>query len=100
MSPVSEAIQPRTRYVRNLMLAKLTEDAPDFEGLVEEAWPSPAHVKNPFLFYGAKNLWQLVKNMVAIVRAVTHFLPSHRIHTFMVSEYFIKTNPQETSNKP
>lgn len=91
MSPVSEEIQPRTRYVRNLVIEALTPGAPPFEGIVEEAWPSKKHVSNPFLFYGATSLWQLARNMCRIMKAVTSFLDLSRIRTTMMSEYFIKT---------
>jgi hypothetical protein len=91
MSPVSEEIQPRTRYVRNLVLEALTPGAPPFEGIVEECWPSPGYVTNPFLFYGARNVWQLARNMIRILRAVTSFLDLRRIRAVMMSEYFIKT---------
>lgn len=91
MSPVSEEIQPRTRYVRNLVIESITPDAPPFAGIVEEAWPSKKHVSNPFLFYGAKNIWQLARNMFRILRAVKSFLDLHTIRTTMMSEYFIRT---------
>jgi hypothetical protein len=91
MSPVSEEIQPRTRYVRNVVTMPLTPGAPPFEGIVEEAWPSKRHVTNPFLFYGARNAWELVRNIVRILRAVTAFLDLRRIRTTMMSEYFLKT---------
>ncbi len=91
MSPVSEAIQPRTRYVRNLVVRSLSPDAPPFEGIVEEAWPSSRHVSNPFLFFGAGNPIQLAVNMGRILGAVTSFLDLHRIRTTMMGEYFMKT---------
>ncbi|MBN2159040.1 MAG: hypothetical protein JW807_06565 [Spirochaetes bacterium] len=91
MSPVSEEIQPRTRYVRNLVVEALTPEALPFEGIVEESWPSKKHVSNPFLFYGAGNAWQLGRNMCRIMRAVKSFLDLSRIRTTMMSEYFIKT---------
>lgn len=94
MSPVSEAIQPRTRYVRNLVLTALTSDAPPFEGIVEEAWPSAGHVRNPFLFYGASNPVQLVVNMGRILWAVTRFLTLWRVQTVMMSEWFLVTDPE------
>jgi hypothetical protein len=92
MSPVSEGIQPRTRYVRNVVTAKLTPDAPDFAGIVEEAWPSPRHVTNPFLFYGASNPWQLLVNIGRILAAVTAFLTLWRVRTVMMSEWFVRTD--------
>jgi hypothetical protein len=91
MSPVSEEIQPRTRYVRNLVVEAITPGAPPFEGIVEEAWPSKKHVTNPFLFYGADNMWHLAGNMCRILRAVKSFLDLRRIRTTPMSEYFIKT---------
>ncbi len=91
MSPVSEMIQPRTRYVRNLVKKILTEGAYNLSGIVTEAWPSKKHVSNPFLFYGAKNPVQLAINIIRILRAVTSILQIRRIRTYMLSEYFIKT---------
>jgi hypothetical protein len=91
MSPVSEAIQPRARYVRNLVLSPLTEGAPPFEGIVEEVWPSKKHVSNMFLFYGAENIFQLARNMYRILRTVKSFLDLRSIRTTIMSEYFIKT---------
>ena len=52
-SPVSEAMQPRMRYVRNAVARPVTPDAPPIEGIVEEAWPSPEHMTDPMLFYCA-----------------------------------------------
>lgn len=94
MSPVSEEIQPRARYVRNVVEMPLTPGALPFEGIVEEAWPSRKHVENTFLFYGARNVWELGRNMIRILRAVTSFLDLWKIRTTMMSEYFIKTGFQ------
>lgn len=90
MSPVSEQLQPRARYVRNVILDK-TEDSPAFDGAVEEAWPSAQHISNPFLFYCAENPLQLAKNMARLMKAVTHFHQLHKIRTVTMSEYFIKS---------
>ncbi|MFZ1176770.1 MAG: hypothetical protein WAO15_10985 [Mycobacterium sp.] len=91
-SPVSEAMQPRARYIRNLVIKAVTRDAPRYEGIVEEAWPSAKHVTNYFLFYGAgKNPFKLVWNMVTMLRSVTSFLDLHRIRTTMTSEYILKS---------
>ncbi len=99
MSPVSEAIQPRARYVRNLVLAPITEDAPRYEGIVEEVWPSVRHATEPMLFYGAKNPFELVRNMSAIGRAVSGFTDIWRIRTFMTSEYFVATEAHEDAGE-
>ena len=47
-SPVSEAMQPRTRYIRNVVIKAVTPDAPPYEGIVEEAWASAMNITNPF----------------------------------------------------
>ena len=38
--PMSEKMQPRSRYVRNVVDEVLTPGAPPYEGIVEESWPS------------------------------------------------------------
>ncbi len=92
MSPISEAIQPRTRYVRNLVVEALTDGAPPWEGIVAECWPSARHVTNPFLFYGAgRNPLKLVVNLLRILRAVTGFTRLTRVRTLMMGEYFLAT---------
>ncbi|MFK7985462.1 MAG: NAD-dependent epimerase/dehydratase family protein [Sandaracinaceae bacterium] len=91
MSPISARIQPRTRYVRNLSLRALTDGAPPFEGIVEEAWPSPRHVTDPNLFYGATGPLSLVKNMATVGMVVSSFLDMWAVRTVMMSEYFVRT---------
>ncbi|MBN1532448.1 MAG: hypothetical protein JXA20_07285 [Spirochaetes bacterium] len=92
MSPESEEIQPRGRYVRNAVTEILTPGAPVLDGIVIEAWPSPRHVSNPYLFYGASNPLQLVRNMVRILKAVRSFLRVREVRTVMMSEYFVRTD--------
>ncbi|MBN2077429.1 MAG: EthD domain-containing protein [Spirochaetes bacterium] len=92
MSPVSEEIQPRARYVRNLVVETLTPGAHPFEGIVEECWPSKKHVTSSYLFYGAKNPLQVFRNMCRILRAVKSFLDISKIRTTVMGEYFIKTS--------
>jgi hypothetical protein len=52
-SPASGRLQPRTRYVRNEVLRAVTPEAPEVHGIVEEGWPSAAHVADPMLFFNA-----------------------------------------------
>jgi hypothetical protein len=94
MSPVSEAIQPRTRYVRNRVLEALTPGALPLAGIVEEAWPTKRHVSNPFLYFGASSPWQLLPNLFRILGAVTSFLTLWRIRSTMMGEYFVRTDPR------
>ena len=91
MSPVSEAIQPRTRYVRNLVLEGPSTGLA-FDGIVEESFPSPRHITRPMLFYGATGPLSLVINLVRILAAVTTFLTLWKIQTVLMSEYFVQTD--------
>ena len=97
-SPMSEWMQPRSRYVRNVVEEVLTPGAQVFDGIVEEAWPSREHVVNKRLFYGAHNTVQLIMNMATMLRSVTRMLRLWRITTVMTSEYFVKT--VEAGTKP
>jgi hypothetical protein len=90
-SPMSEWMQPRCRYVRNVVEDVVTPGAQAFDGIVEEAWPSREHVVNKLLFYGARNRWQLLLHMAIMLRSVTRMLKLWRITTVMMSEYFVKT---------
>ncbi len=94
MSPVSEAIQPRTRYVRNEVVEVLTPGAPALGGVAEECWPSKRHVTNYLLYFGAARPWQLPGNLFKILGAVSSFLPLGFIRSTMMGEYLIRTDPR------
>jgi hypothetical protein len=91
-SPVSEAMQPRMRYVRNAVARPITAGAPPIEGIVEEAWPSPEHMTDPMLFYcadGDKDLMH--RNLAAMLDSVTAFLDLEDLRSFTTSEYLLRT---------
>lgn len=90
-SPMSEWMQPRSRYVRNLIEEVLTPGAFAYDGIVEEGWPSGEVVTNKLKFFGAKNYFELMKNMFIMLRSVTRILRLWKITTVMTSEYFLKT---------
>ncbi len=90
MSPGSEVIQPRARYLRNVVLE--VEKGLSFDGVVEESWPSAEHISDPYKFYLASNKLQLIGRMITMLRLVTHFHQLHKIRTVTMSEYFIKTD--------
>ena len=89
--PMSEKMQPRSRYVRNVVDEVLTPGATPYEGIVEESWPSPKHMTNPFLFYGARNRFEVVKNMAIMMQSVAAFLPIWKITSVTMSEYFVRS---------
>ena len=96
-SPMSEWMQPRMRYVRNVVKDTITPGADWCDGIVEEAWPSGEHVTNQKLFYGAKNNLQLIKHMGIMIKSVVGILNLWNITTVMTSEYIVKTPPNEYS---
>lgn len=90
MSPVSEAIMPRSRYVRHLVRRPLTPGAPPWAAIAAEAWPSPRHVSNPFLLYGARTPWGLVRNLARILTAVSAMTHVATVRTFMATEWILR----------
>jgi hypothetical protein len=75
-----------------VVVKAVTPDAPPYEGIVEEAWPSARHTTDYFLFYSAgKNPFKLVWNMIVMLRSVISFLDLNRIRTTMTSEYILKS---------
>jgi len=96
-SPMSEWMQPRARYVRNVVEERVTPGTDWCDGIVEESWPSGEHVTNQKLFYGAKNNLQYIKHFGIMMKSVVGILNLWNITTVMTSEYIIKTPPQNTS---
>ncbi len=91
-SPVSESMQPRTRYVRNAVARAITPDAPPLDGIVEEAWPSAEHITDPLLFYCAGDDTELMnRNLSAMLDSVTAFLDLADLRSFTTSEYLLRT---------
>lgn len=89
--PMSEKMQPRSRYVRNVVDEVLTPGAVPYEGIVEESWPSAAHMTNPYVFYGARGRLELIKNMAIMLKSVAAFLPIWKITSVTMSEYFVRS---------
>ncbi len=93
-SPVSEAMQPRMRYVRNAVVRPITPDAPPIAGIVEEAWPSAEHMTNPMLFYCAGDDRELMqRHLSEMLDSVTAFLDLEDLRSFTTSEYLLLTGP-------
>jgi hypothetical protein len=91
-SPASGRLQPRTRYVRNEVVRALTPGAPEVHGIVEEGWPSAAHVADPMLFFNAggdpDRLQAHLREMFDNVEAC---LDLARLRSTTMSEYLLKT---------
>ena len=91
-SPLSGRIQPRARYVRNAVVRPLTEAAPPYKGIVEEAWPSAEDITDPMRFYcGHGSEERMQANIQMMVESVRAFLDMDRIRSATMSEYLLKS---------
>jgi hypothetical protein len=91
-SPMSEAIQPRARYVRNSIARAITPDAPPYLGIVEEAWPSVEDLLDPMRFYcGEGDPEQMQANIQTMLTHIATLLDfdTTRVHT--MSEWILKS---------
>jgi hypothetical protein len=91
-SPMSEAVQPRCRYVRNLVVRALEPHKPAWRGIVEEAWPSAAHVTDPMLFYCAGGDPDVMSaNITTMLDHVTKLTDLNTLRSMTMSEWIMKT---------
>lgn len=91
-SPLSGELQPRARYVRNEVVRSLTADAPEVHGIVEEAWPSAAHVADPMLFFNAGgDRARLKENVERMMASGERCLDMARLRSTTMSEHLIRT---------
>jgi len=92
ISPITEAIQPRCRYVRNAVFRAVTDGAPPIRGIVEEAWPSLEHVTDPMLFYCADGDPQRMNEHVAqMIDEITTFTDLSTLRSVTMSEWILKS---------
>jgi hypothetical protein len=92
-SPASGRLQPRTRYVRNEVIRRLAPvAAPAVHGIVEEAWPSAAHVADPMLFFNADgDPARMQANLAEMLANVEACLDLGSLRSTTMSEYLVKT---------
>lgn len=91
-SPESAELQPRCRYVRNLVALPLSDDAPPLDGIVDEAWPSNEHVADPDLFYnGGGDPATVQRNVERMLTNVTAFLDLGTFRTATMGEYILRS---------
>ncbi len=90
-SPLSAELQPRTRYVRNEVVRPLSGDAPEIDGIVEEGWPSTAHVADPMLFFNATTPDEMSDHVSQMIASVDACLDLTRLRSSTMSEYLVKS---------
>jgi hypothetical protein len=92
ISPITEAIQPRTRYVRNAVFRAITDGAPPVAGIVEEAWPSLQHVTDPMLFYCADgDPERMNAHVTQMIDEINAFVDLSTLRSVTMSEWILKS---------
>ena len=89
-SPMSEAMQPRARYVRNAVVRALTPGAPRYRAIVEEAWPTIEHVTNLHTFFGASSNEELGENIRVMLDSTKLLYDPATMRNYPLSEYILK----------
>ncbi len=90
-TPMSAAMQPRIRYVRNAVVRPITPGAPPQRAIVEEGWPSVEHLTNPFTFFGTDDGDRLGENIRIMLDSMKVFCDADTLRTFTMSEYLLCT---------
>jgi hypothetical protein len=91
-SPMSEAVQPRCRYVRNLVVRALEPGKPAWRGIVEEAWPSAEHVTDPMLFYNSEGDPDVMnRNITTMLDHVMRLTDLATLRSMTMSEWIMKS---------
>ncbi len=92
ISPITEQIQPRCRYVRNAVFRPLTEGAPPVAAIVEEAWPSLEHVTDPMLFYCADGDPEAMNaHVTQMIEEINAFTDLSTLRSVTMSEWILKS---------
>jgi hypothetical protein len=93
-SPMSEAIQPRTRYVRNAVFRAITDGAPPYRAIVEEAWPSAASITDPMQFFCGEGDHERMKaNIETMLDTTMQFIPYETMRNVTLSEWILRSLP-------
>ena len=90
-SPMSEAMQPRARYVRNAVTRAITPGAPRYRAIVEEAWPSVEHLTNLHTFFGAATDEELGENVRIMLDSTKLLYDPATMRSYTMSEYILKS---------
>ena len=80
--------QSTVGYVRNVIVRKLTEGAPDWDAIVEETFPIEA-LTDPHVFYDAKSQAEYERNFEIMMASCARFLDQGPIEVTFVSEYYL-----------
>lgn len=87
-SPMSEAVQPRWRYIRNTVSHAVTAGAPPVDGIVVECWPSEELVADHLAFHGGADDPAVgEENLRVMLDSVDQLFSLDRLRSVAMSEY-------------
>jgi hypothetical protein len=89
-TPMSAAMQPRVRYVRNAVVRGVTAGAPPLRAIVDEGWPTTTHLTDPSVFFGAADDQEIGENIRVMLDSMKVFADASTLRTFTMSEYLLK----------
>lgn len=83
---VAVEIQSTVSYVRNAIVRPLTQDAPAFDGIVEEGFPIEA-LTDPHVWYACDDAAEYKRRLGRMVESVSAFLDLGCLESMPMSEY-------------
>ena len=92
-SPMSEDMQPRTRYVRNAVARAVTAGAPRLKAIVEESWAGVESVTNLHTFFGAHTNEELGENIRIMLDSTKLLYDPATMRNYTMSEYILRWLP-------
>ena len=83
-TPLSLKLHPLWNYIRNVVKGTITEQAPWYDGIVEEQFQEDSHLLNPLVFFGPplkvpRHMWQVLADTKS-------FIDMKRIETYLATE--------------
>jgi hypothetical protein len=89
-SPMSEWMQPRSRYVRNAVVRPVTAGAPRYRAIVAESWPTVEHLTDLQTFFGARedDLGERIRIMLDSTKLL--YDPA-TMRNYTMSEYILRS---------
>ncbi len=90
-SPMSEWMQPRSRYVRNAVTRALTPGAPRYRAIVEEAWRTVEHLTDLKTFFGASSDDDLGERIRIMLDSTKLLFDNATMRNYTMSEYILKS---------
>ncbi len=80
-------------YVQNVLVRPLTEDAPPWAAIVEEAFPAEA-ATDPMVFYAAQSQATLAEHQRRMMESCQRFIDFSRFETHPMSSYALAPRPR------